>query len=137
MPPAWVQTTNPRRRQPASQEVAWDEPDPLFDAQFAAKVFKNFPIEDWCQSPVYKKLWQSALTKMVAWTGERLMPSWHDRTKRRHDRATRLIEWNNMLGDLLARSAPFFETSVVRQDFLAPFLADDDEPLTVLSEFAR
>jgi hypothetical protein len=135
MPPAWIKATDARRRRASSDEDAWGDPDPLFDAQYAAKVFDSFPVETWCQSSVYRTLWQAALKNLVSWTAERLMPPWHDRNKRR-DRSTRLFEWNKILGDLLARSAPFFETPFVRQHLLAPFLADDEDALAVLAEFA-
>jgi hypothetical protein len=135
MPPAWIKAPNLRRRRTADDEDDWDEPDPFFDAQFAAKVFAKFPVEAWCQSSVYRTLWQTALTSFVTWTAERLMPPWQD-SRRRRDPPTELFEWNDTIGDLLARSAPFFETPWVRQHLLVPFLADDENALAVLSEFA-
>jgi hypothetical protein len=136
MPPAWTKTS--RRGLPRAEwedEERWRDPDPLFDAQFAAKIFPHFPIEAWCQSNIYRPMLQATLIQLVTWTAERLMPSWRDR-KVRHARQTELYDWNIVLGDLLARATPFFETEWVRQYFLAPFLADDEEALAVLSHFA-
>jgi hypothetical protein len=103
----------------------------------SVKITPGF--DQWRYKPrdrsAYRTLWQAALKNLVSWTAERLMPPWHDRNKRR-DRSTRLFEWNKTLGDLLARSAPFFETPFVRQHLLAPFLADDEDALAVLAEFA-
>ena len=78
------------------------------------------------------------LKELVAWTAERLMPSWlKDKRKRRSDTdRSSLIEWEAVLGDLLARAAPFFETEFVRKEFLAPFLTEDEEGLGVLAAFA-
>ena len=77
-----------------------------------------------------------ALKQFVAWTSERLIPPWNDR-KRGSDRNTNeSIEWTSLLGDLLARAAPHFETEVVRKEFLAPFLTDDESGLGVLAPFA-
>jgi hypothetical protein len=135
VPPAWVKAS-PLRRRATDHDESWAEPDPLFNAQFAAKIFIDFPIEVWCQSSTYRPLWQAALSSLVTWTAERLMPTWHDRTKRR-DRPTDLFEWDATFGDLLARSASFFETSWVRQHFLAPFIADDENALRVLAKFAE
>ncbi|MFZ3327909.1 MAG: hypothetical protein WA231_19385, partial [Methylocella sp.] len=136
VPPAWSKTSQRRwRRAESDGEEAWGDPDPSFNAQFAAKIFPHFPIEAWCQSSIYCPMLQAWLLQLVTWTAERLMPSWQDR-KRRRDRQTWLHEWNDVLGDLLARAAPFFETERVRQHFLAPFLADDKEALCVLAEFA-
>src|SRR5262245_11564614 len=79
-----------------------------------------------------------SLRDLVAWTAERLMPSWvKDKRRRRSDAAhSSPIEWNHTLGDLLARAAPFFDTKFVRKDFLAPFLTEDEEGLAVLARFA-
>jgi hypothetical protein len=136
VPPAWVKASRLRgRRTTDDDEESWGEPDPSFNAQFAAKIFINFPIEVWCQSSTYRPLWQAALSSLVTWTAERLMPTWHGRTTRR-DRPTDLFEWDATFGDLLARSASFFETPWVRQHFLAPFVVNDEAALQVLAEFA-
>jgi hypothetical protein len=42
-----------------------------------------------------------------------------------------------VLGDLLARAAPFLETKFVRKELMAPFLTDDEEGLGVLAAFAE
>jgi hypothetical protein len=138
LPPAWVKAKRPRRFGRSGEETEWDDAEPSFDAQFAAKLFPFFTIEAWCQSSVYKPMLERTLKQLVAWTAERLMPSWRGEKRRRgSDRsATELIEWNGVLGDLLARAAPFFETEFVRKEFLAPFLTEDEEGLAVLAEFA-
>jgi hypothetical protein len=136
VPPAWVKTSRRRRRRATLDgEEEWGDPDPSFNAQFAAKIFPNFPIEALCQSSTYRPILQAALLQFVTWTAERLMPSWRDR-KTQRDRQTELHEWNAVLGDLLARAAPFFETEWVCQHFLSPFLTDDEEALPVISQFA-
>ena len=57
-------------------------------------------------------------------------------TGRRRDRATDLIGWNDALGDVLARAAPFFDPSLVKDEFLAPFLQNhDDDELDVVAAF--
>jgi hypothetical protein len=135
LPPAWIKTPRRGWRGELDEEEVWGDPDPLFNAQFAAKLFAHFPIEAWCQSETYRPMLQTALIQLVTWTAERLMPSWQD-TKSRRDRQTHLHEWTAAFGDLLARAAPFFETDWVRKHFLAPFLAHDEELLRVLAEFA-
>jgi hypothetical protein len=136
VPPAWTKTSRRRRRCAESDgEEAWGDPDPSFNAQFAAKIFPHFPVEAWGRSSIYRPMFQAALTQLVNWTADRLMPSWQDRETRR-DPETWLHEWNTVLGDLLARAAPFFDMEWVRQHFLGPFLVDDEEALAVLSRFA-
>ena len=136
VPPPWVKATDKRS---ALRFGAWHDANPSFIPQYAAKLFPRFPVEVWCQSPVYKPMFERTLMQLVSWTAERLMPSWRDE-KSRHERdhsTTELIEWNHVLGDLLARAAPFFDTEVVRRDFLAPFLTDDEKGLAVLAAFAE
>ena len=131
LPPAWVRT--PRRGWDGQleDEFTWAEPNPFFDAQFAANVFQHLPIEAWCQSDMYRPLLQRTLKQFVAWTSERLMPSWREHGE--DGDSYKVIEWTRLLGDLLARAAPYYETEVVSQEFLAPFLTDDQNGLLVLA----
>jgi len=81
----------------------------------------------------------TSLKELVAWTADRLMPPWlKGKSKQRADtgRAS-LIEWNDVLGDLIARAAPFFDAEFVRTELLTPFLAEDKEGLAVLTGFAH
>ena len=137
LPPAWTRASPRRRgrRRQSEGQMEWGDPDPSFEPQFAAKIFPSFPIEAWCQSSAHRSMLQATLCQLATWTAERLMPPWQDRTRRR-DRQTELYEWERVLGDLLARAAPFFETGWVRQHLLAPFLTDDERALRVLAEFA-
>ena len=139
VPPAWVKAKRTRtpRFDRSGEQVEWEDADPLFHPQFAAKLLPLWPVETWCQSAVYKPMLETTLKQLVSWTAERLMPLWRRGGQRASDRsATELIEWNSVLGDLLARAAPFFETEFVRKEFLAPFLTDDEEGLAVLAPFA-
>ena len=138
VPPAWAKAKDSPRLGRSGEEEEWDDATPSFNAQVAVKLFPLFPVEDWCQSAVYKPVFEIALKQLVAWTAERLMPSWRrDKRQRVSDHSIlELIEWNGVLGDLLARAAPFFDTEFVREEFLAPFLIDDEEGLAVLAQFA-
>jgi len=139
VPPAWVKVQGPRRYGRSEDEAGWDDPDQMFNATFAARVFPLFPIETWCQSSLYKPMVVVSLKELVAWTAERLMPSWL-KGKRKHSSGSvraSLIEWNDVLGDLLARAAPFFDVTFVRNKFLAPFMTEDEEGLAVLAGFTN
>lgn len=86
-------------------------------------------------SDTIRPLLEPLLLDLVNWTIESLMPSWQ--TKKRSDKKrTDLLEWNRSLGDLLARVAPFVALDVVRNMLIKPFLADDEEALSVLARFA-
>jgi len=139
IPPPWVKKPGRRRTAQSEEEAEWDDADPSFNAAFAAKIFPLFPIEAWCQSSLYKPMVAMALKDLVTWTAERLMPSWlkGKRHRRPDTRRSLLIEWEAVIGDLLARAAPFFETELVRKQFLAPFLTEDEEGLGVLTGFAE
>src|SRR5262249_13701104 len=50
LPPAWVKTPRRRWREEFDdadfdEQESWGDPDPLFNAQLAAKLFSLFPIE--------------------------------------------------------------------------------------------
>lgn len=86
-------------------------------------------------SDIFRPLLEPLLFDLVNWTAESLMPSWQ--TKKRTDKKrTDLFEWNRSLGDLLARVAPFIALDVARNKLIKPFLADDEEALSVLARFA-
>ena len=141
VPPAWIKATALATLRPdLERKDEWEDADSIVQrAQVAVKLFPLFPVEAWCQSAVYKPMFEIALKQLVAWTAERLMPSWRrERAAGSHQiiALLELIEWNGVLGDLLARAAPFFDTEFVRKEFLAPFLTDDKEGLAVLAQFA-
>jgi hypothetical protein len=139
LPPAWVKGKAGRNYRRGRDEDGWGDANPSFDAQAAAKLFRLFPFELWCESNVYKPMVASSLKELVTWTAERLMPSWLTDKRTQHDvdiGRTSLIEWNDVLGDLLARAAPFFGQTFVCADLLAPFLTEDEEGLAVLAAFA-
>ncbi|MEO5329276.1 MAG: AAA family ATPase [Magnetococcus sp. THC-1_WYH] len=138
VPPAWVELPQKRHYRQLEDEAKWDDANPSFDPNIAAKIFPLFPVETWCQTILYKPLVAAMIQDLVVWTAERLMPSWN---KGRHRQGpdlaeASLIEWNHALGDLLARVAPFFDKEFVHDRFLAPFLTEEEEGLTVLAIFA-
>ncbi len=117
-------------------EDYWTDPKRSFDGQYAAKLFANFPLEEWCRSDVYRPKIQPLLVDLARWTAERLMPSWHDGESRR-DKETNLFEWDRTLGTMLARALPFFDLQWVRDISSKPFSQDDEEALRVLAQFAE
>jgi hypothetical protein len=113
----------------------WQQPDPFFAAQTAAKLFPKFPLEAWMPSNTFRPSLELLFSDLVKWTAESIMPSW--RTKKGSDRKrTDLFEWNRTLGDLLARVSPFVSVDVARNQFIEPFLVHDEEALSVLARFA-
>jgi hypothetical protein len=63
------------------------------------------------------------------------MPSW--RTEKDSDkRRTELFEWDRSLGDLLSRVIPFVSLDTARNTLIKPFMADDEDALSVIARFA-
>jgi hypothetical protein len=133
LPPAWVKgSAGGRRKVP---DELWQLPAVFFDAQTASKLLTKMPLETWMVSDAYRPLLESFLLDLVNWTAESIMPSWQ--TKKRSDKKrTDLFEWNRTLGDLLARVVAFVSLEVARSTLIKPFMADDEEALTVLARFA-
>ncbi|MFT8720759.1 hypothetical protein, partial [Acetobacter sp.] len=131
LPPAWVNAPTGNRH----SDDYWTAPERSFDGHYAAKLFKFFPLEEWCQSDVYRPKIQSLLVDLSLWTAERLMPSWDDR-KTRRGKDTNLFEWDCTLGTMLARALPFFDLQWVRDNFVKPFSSNDEEALRMLAKFA-
>jgi hypothetical protein len=132
LPPAWVKGSAGGRRPVPADE--WQLPDVFFAAQTAAKLLPKFPLEAWMTSDTVRPLLEPLLLDLAKWTSESNMPSWQTK-KRRADKRTDLFEWNRSLGDLLARVAPFVSLDAARSAFIKPFLADDEEALSVLASF--
>lgn len=132
LPPAWVKASKQNR----FKEDYWIDPARSFDGQYAAKLFAHFPLEEWCQSDVYRPKIQTLLVDLARWTAERLMPPWDDGKSHRH-KETNLFEWDRTLGTMLARALPFFDLQWVRDNFFKPFSSDNEEALRVLAQFAE
>ncbi|MCW2319155.1 hypothetical protein M2322_004724 [Rhodoblastus acidophilus] len=132
LPPAWVKDSERLR----CGGDYWGNPERCFDGQYAAKLFMHFPLEEWCRSDVYRPRIKALLVDLARWTAERLMPPWDD-GKTRRDKETNLFEWNRTLGTMLARALPFFDLQWVRENFVKPFSANEEEALRVLAPFAE
>jgi hypothetical protein len=136
IPPAWVKAKRTPRSRQSEDGTRWDDANPSFDAQFASKLLSMFPIEAWCESATYRPMFAKTLKEFCTWTAERLMPLWQAGRRRRSNRTgSNLFQWNRVLGDVLARAAPFFVVQDLRCDFLGPFLVNDDEGLKLLAPF--
>ena len=138
LPAPWAKVARRRAYGTHSQDwEQWGDPDPYFDAATAGKLLDMFPVETWCRSPVYMPLLREGLERLVGWTAAKLLPDWEaapgDDTARRA--ATYLVKWNDGLGRLLGRTAPFLDVDVVRREYLDPFPVDNEESFSVLAEF--
>jgi hypothetical protein len=133
LPPAWVKGNAGGRRRVAEDQ--WQLPAVFFDAQKASTLLPEMPLEAWMACDTFRPLVELLLFDLVKWTSESVMSSWQTQ-RRSEEKRTDLFEWNRSLGDLLARVAPFVALDVARNAFIKPFLADDEEALSVLARFA-
>lgn len=134
IPPAWVKlaSSSDDADADADYEGRWTKPNPLFDPQQAKKHLRNFPIEKWCISDELKPLLLALIRSLVNWTILRMNPPGGTGRRRIAD----LVGWNDALGDMLARAAPFFDLASVEVDLLTPFLQNhDDNELNVIAAF--
>jgi hypothetical protein len=77
--------------------------------------------------------------QLVAWTIERLNPSWrqHDEARQRDNRSTELLEWRHLYM-FLARVALCMEVDEARDRFLEPaFALDDDLAVSLIKPFTN
>jgi hypothetical protein len=107
----------------------------FFDAQSAAKLLVRMPLEAWMGSDTCRPLFEPLLLDLVGWTAESNMPSWRIE-KGSDDNRTDLFEWNRAFGDLLARTIPFVTLDVARNIMLKPFMARNEEALSIIARFA-
>jgi hypothetical protein len=133
LPPAWVKGSKGGRRKVPDE--LWQLPAAFFDAQMASRLLSKMPLEAWMASDPYRFQLGPLLLDLVSWTAESIMPSW--RSKKNSDKKrTDLFEWNRTLGDLLARVIPLVSLDTARNTLIKPFLAEDEEALSVVARFA-
>lgn len=133
LPPAWVKGSKGGRRKVPDE--LWQLPSVFFDGQSASGLFTKMPLEAWMASDIYRPLVEPLLHDLVTWTAESIMPSW--RTEKDSDkRRTELFEWDRTLGDLLSRVIPFVSLDTARNTLIKPFMADDEDALSVIARFA-
>ncbi|TCS33100.1 hypothetical protein EDC30_11841 [Paucimonas lemoignei] len=133
LPPAWVKESASRKKEAA--EEFWQLPSVFFNAQTASKLLTKLPFETWMVSDSYRPMLEPFLLDLVNWTTESLMPSW-DPERRSDEKRTDLFEWNSSIGDILARVIPFVLLDVARDTFIKPFLADNEQALSILARFS-
>jgi hypothetical protein len=102
-PPAWELRTRKRRvpgsRRSVSEEV-WGFPSIEFNPQYAAKLLRYFPIEEWLQTPTRRDQAIAYIWELVRWTGDRLYPSFRDEDG---SDSANLFEWTEALARFVAR----------------------------------
>ena len=107
----------------------WRDPDVFLRWDFLPKVLGQVPIGRVMDDPARRPALLALCDQLVAWTVERLEPSWLQKSDReRRDRhRTDLYEWRSRLYAFLAQVALHLEAGEARRRFLEPAFALDDE----------
>jgi hypothetical protein len=135
LPAAWVHEPYPeiqisgiRRRRGA--EPVWREPDDIWRWDFAPKVLSRIPIEHILADELRRPPFFALCNDLLAWTIERLAPSWEkedDYRRRRERRSADVIEWRMALFRFFGRISSNIEGGEARRRFIDPVaLLEDD-----------
>lgn len=135
LPEPWVFAPPSRRDHdplfgpPDQPDPVWRDPDVFLRWDFLPKVLGQVAIGRVMDDPARRPAFLALCDRLVAWTIERLEPSWlgqSDRDRRDRRRAD-LYEWRSQLYAFLAQVVLHLEPEEVRRRFLEPAFALDDE----------
>lgn len=136
-PQAWVEAPSRHRHVSGKDEpiMEWQHPDHDFNAQFAAPLVKHFPIEAFSLEPARLNAVLTYLDKLVAWTVERIFPSWQEEQERRRS-STDLFEWIGSLAGLISRTSTVLPAKQLFTRYVEPFSRQQHEDgLKFVGEF--
>lgn len=134
MPPPWVFA--PHRefesaaggRSRRSATPVWRESDELWLWDYAPRVLRRIPIENVIADELRRPPFLSMCSDLLAWTIERLAPSWEtDDGDRRERRSANLPEWRRSLFIFLGRVSSCIDADEARRRFLEPLFRLEDE----------
>jgi hypothetical protein len=142
LPPAWVHEPYPearvgRIRRPRGSEPVWREPDEIWRWDFAPKVLSRIPIEGVLADELRRSPFFALCTDLLAWTIERLAPSWEeedDNRRRRQERSADVIEWRTALFRFIGRVSSSIEGEEARRRFIDPVASLEDDLCASLLE---
>jgi hypothetical protein len=142
LPAAWVHEPYPEiqiggiRRRRGSEPV-WREPDDIWRWDFAPKVLSRIPIEHVLADELRRPPFFALCNDLLAWTIERLAPSWEEEDDDRHRRERRsadVLEWRTALFRVFGRIASNIDGEESGREFIDPVLSLEDELCASLLE---
>lgn len=138
LPPAWVKASKgprvARGRRGREIVLEWEHPTVDFNASFLAKVLPGIPVAAAMADGSRRHQFISWCDGLVAWTVERLSPSWSRASPGAfEDDGLDLFEWRRELYRFLARVALHLEPADAIQRFIEPTAATDDEVFASLA----
>ena len=140
IPPAWVPAAEGCRvrngRRGKSVIVEWEHPSADLRTDFLAKVLASIPVHSALADTSRRDLFLSWCDDLVAWTIERLHPSWSREPGKDpfEAKATELFEWRRDLFRFLASVSLRLDPADSARHFIAPAADTDDETFASLAE---
>jgi hypothetical protein len=142
LPPAWVCEPDPetrigglRRRR--GLKPVWREADEIWRWDFAPKVVNRIPIDRVLADEIRRTPFFALCDDLLAWTIERLAPSWEgsdDDRHRRERRSADVLEWRRMLFRFFGRVSSNIEGEEARRRFIDPVASLEDDLCASLLE---
>ena len=130
-PPAWVfAPPEPDKFYGVQRSVKpiWRNPDEFWRWDYAPKVLKLAPIDKIMNDPARQEQFLRLCDSLLAWTIDKLNPSWEeDESKRRDRQGSEILEWRREFSQLLARVSGHLNAGTVRAKFLDTIFAQEDE----------
>jgi hypothetical protein len=105
----------------------WRDPDVFLRWDFLPKVLKLVPVECAMADARRRPAFLALCDGLVAWTMERLEPSWREDAGGRDRNRAELFEWRYGLYGFLAKVALHMEAEEAQRRFLEPAFALEDE----------
>lgn len=103
----------------------WVEPEPIWRADFAAKVLPRIPVEKLLSSSVRTEFLQF-ISRLMKWNIEKICPAWATSRDGR-TRATGIFELTSAVGEIFGRVAGYLTFDEVAEIYLEPVSRLDDK----------
>lgn len=137
LPPAWVENSKGpqivRGKRGRDVVVEWEHPTNDLNVDFLAKILPSIPVSSAMQDRMLREMFLSWCDELVAWTVERLCPTWsHGKPDAFEADALELFEWRRELYRFLARVTLHLDPTEGVRRFFEPAAAADDETFTSL-----
>jgi hypothetical protein len=137
--PSWVLAAQDAENSQAldmDEDEGWRSSGDLWDCQHAANVLQLVPVAA-VMASAGRELFFDALEAYICWTLDTINPLWRTEQRGGRERGeSYLYEWEDQLGQIMARVAPHLPAGEISQRLLQPIFAQpDDIAMRLLAPF--